>query len=154
MATSGSRSPVEFVRALTRVDATALVAGSMIGSGVYIVSADIARQVGSPGMLMLVWLIAGVTTVIGALTYSELAALFPRASRRHTGTAAVAKAANIRSCACHDGSSTNDTSPTRSAASPSQNRKTPGAINSSAIRTKPKISQFQVPSVENISVMV
>jgi basic amino acid/polyamine antiporter, APA family len=59
MATSGSRSPVEFVRALTRVDATALVAGSMIGSGVYIVSADIARQVGSPGMLMLVWLIAG-----------------------------------------------------------------------------------------------
>jgi APA family basic amino acid/polyamine antiporter len=83
MATSGSRSPVEFVRALTRVDATALVAGSMIGSGVYIVSADIARQVGSPGMLMLVWLIAGVTTVIGALTYSELAALFPRAGGQY-----------------------------------------------------------------------
>ena len=76
-------SPVEFVRALTRVDATALVAGSMIGSGVFIVSADIARQVGSPGMLMLVWLIAGVTTVIGALTYSELASLFPRAGGQY-----------------------------------------------------------------------
>ena len=74
---------VEFVRALTRVDATALVAGSMIGSGVFIVSADIARQVGSPGMLMLVWLIAGVTTVIGALTYSELAALFPKAGGQY-----------------------------------------------------------------------
>jgi basic amino acid/polyamine antiporter, APA family len=75
--------PVNFVRALTRVDATALVAGSMIGSGVFIVSADIARQVGSPGMLLLVWLIAGVTTVIGALTYSELASMFPRAGGQY-----------------------------------------------------------------------
>ncbi len=83
MAGADSRSPVEFVRALTRVDATALVAGSMIGSGVFIVSADIARQVGSPGMLLLVWLIAGVTTVIGALTYSELASLFPRAGGQY-----------------------------------------------------------------------
>ncbi len=83
MAGTGSRSPVEFVRALTRVDATALVAGSMIGSGVFIVSADIARQVGSPGMLLLVWLIAGLTTVIGALTYSELASLFPRAGGQY-----------------------------------------------------------------------
>ncbi|HEY4341336.1 MAG TPA: amino acid permease [Steroidobacteraceae bacterium] len=74
---------VEFVRALNRVDATALVAGSMIGSGVFIVSADIARQVGSPGMLLLVWLIAGVTTVIGALTYSELASLFPKAGGQY-----------------------------------------------------------------------
>jgi APA family basic amino acid/polyamine antiporter len=74
---------VEFVRALTRVDATALVAGSMIGSGIFIVSADIARQVDSPGMLLLVWLIAGVTTVIGALTYSELAGLFPRAGGQY-----------------------------------------------------------------------
>ncbi len=83
MAPGESGSPVEFVRALTRVDATALVAGSMIGSGVFIVSADIARQVGSPGMLMLVWLIAGITTVIGALTYSELASLFPRAGGQY-----------------------------------------------------------------------
>ena len=78
-----ARAPVEFVRALTRVDATALVAGSMIGSGVFIVSADIARQVGSPGMLLLVWLIAGVTTVIGALTYSELASRFPHAGGQY-----------------------------------------------------------------------
>ncbi len=83
MAGNPARSPVEFVRALTRVDATALVAGSMIGSGVFIVSADIARQVGSPGMLLLVWLIAGITTVIGALTYSELASLFPRAGGQY-----------------------------------------------------------------------
>jgi APA family basic amino acid/polyamine antiporter len=83
MAGNESRSAVEFARALTRVDATALVAGSMIGSGVFIVSADIARQVGSPGMLLLVWLIAGVTTVIGALTYSELAGLFPRAGGQY-----------------------------------------------------------------------
>jgi APA family basic amino acid/polyamine antiporter len=78
-----SPAPVEFVRALTRVDATALVAGSMIGSGVFIVSADITRQVGSPGMLLVVWLIAGITTVIGALTYSELASMFPRAGGQY-----------------------------------------------------------------------
>ncbi len=83
MAATDGDAPVEFARALTRVDATALVAGSMIGSGVFIVSADIARQVGSPGMLLLVWLIAGVTTVIGALTYSELASLFPKAGGQY-----------------------------------------------------------------------
>ena len=77
-----------------------------------------------------------------------------RATRRHSGTAAAAKTANIRICTCQDGWSANDNSPTSSAASPSQNRNTPGAISSSAIRTTPKISQFQVPSVENISVMV
>src|SRR6266566_657455 len=77
----------------------------------------------------------------------------PRASRSHSGTAAAANTANIRSCACQDGCSANDTNPANSAATPSQNRKTPGAISSSAIRRKPKISQFQVPSVENISVM-
>src|SRR6185312_3572774 len=75
------------------------------------------------------------------------------ASRRQTGTAASANSANIRSCACHCGCTAKDTRPTSSAASPNQNRKTPGAANSSAIRMKPKISQFQVPNVENISVM-
>ncbi|HUK02118.1 MAG TPA: amino acid permease [Steroidobacteraceae bacterium] len=73
----------EFVQAISRLDATALVVGSMIGSGIFIVSADIARQVGSPAGLLLVWLVAGVTTVIGALTYSELAALFPRAGGQY-----------------------------------------------------------------------
>src|SRR6266550_7044506 len=83
-----------------------------------------------------------------------LAALLLRATRRHSGTAAAAKTANIRICDCQDGLKANDNSPTNSAASPSQNRKTPGASSSSAIRMRPKISQFQVPSVENISVMV
>src|SRR5579863_8577136 len=82
-----------------------------------------------------------------------LPAAWLRADRRHTGTAAAAKTANIRIWTCQDGLNPNDSSPTSSAASPSQNRKTPGAINSSAIRTTPKISQFQVPSVTNISFM-
>src|SRR5438034_244364 len=51
---------VEFVRAISRLDATALVVGSMIGSGIFIVSADILRQVGTPGVLLLVWLLSGV----------------------------------------------------------------------------------------------
>src|SRR6187402_255710 len=84
----------------------------------------------------------------------SLSLLLLRATRRHSGTAATANTANIKSCDCQDGLIANDSSPTSSAASPSQNMKTPGAISSSAIRTKPKISQFQVPNVENISVMV
>src|SRR6202035_1359993 len=77
-----------------------------------------------------------------------------RARRRHSGTAAAAKTANIRIWTCQDGLNANDKSPTSKAASPSQNRKMPGANSSSAIRMTPKISRFQVPSVENISVMV
>ena len=83
-----------------------------------------------------------------------LAALLLRARRRHSGTAAAAKIANIRIWICQDGLIANDSKPTSSAASPSQNRKTPGARSSSAIRRTPKISQFQLPSVENISLMV
>src|SRR5665213_3696334 len=84
----------------------------------------------------------------------RLTALLESATRRHSGTAQAAKIANIRICICQDGSSANDNSPTSRAASPSQNRNTPGASNSSAISTTPKISQFQVPSVANMSVMV
>ena len=58
-------------------DAIAFVSGSMIGSGIFIVSADIARSVGSPGWLMVVWIITGVITIIGALSYGELAAMMP-----------------------------------------------------------------------------
>jgi APA family basic amino acid/polyamine antiporter len=58
-------------------DGISFVAGSMIGSGIFIVSADIARSVGSPGWLMVVWLITGIITVIGALSYGELAAMMP-----------------------------------------------------------------------------
>ncbi len=70
---------VEFVRAISRLDATALVVGSMIGSGIFIVSADILRQVPSPGLLLAVWLFSGVVTLLGAISYGELAAMFPKA---------------------------------------------------------------------------
>jgi APA family basic amino acid/polyamine antiporter len=58
-------------------DGISIVAGAMIGSGIFIVSADIARNVGSPGWLMVVWLITGVITVIGAISYGELASMMP-----------------------------------------------------------------------------
>ncbi len=73
----------EFVRAISRLDATALVAGAMIGSGIFIVSADILRQVHTPGLMLLVWAISGVVTVLGALTYGELAAMFPHAGGQY-----------------------------------------------------------------------
>ena len=59
-------------------DGISFVAGSMIGSGIFIVSADIARSVGSPGWLMVVWLITGIITIIGAISYGELAAMMPK----------------------------------------------------------------------------
>src|SRR5881396_2473506 len=69
----------EFVKAISRLDATALVIGSMIGSGIFIVSAEILRQVHAPGVLLLVWVLSGVVTLLGALTYGELAAMYPKA---------------------------------------------------------------------------
>ncbi len=72
-----------FQKRLKLFDATAIVAGSMIGSGIYIVSADISRNVGSPGWLLLVWLVTGVLTVIAALTYGELSSLMPHAGGQY-----------------------------------------------------------------------
>ena len=72
-----------FVRSLGLLDATMLVVGSMVGSGIFIVSADIARQVRSPGLLLVVWLVTGVLTVIGALCYGELAAAMPTAGGQY-----------------------------------------------------------------------
>lgn len=60
-----------------------IVAGSMIGSGIFIVSADIARQVGSPGWLLVVWLFTGVLTLMAALSYGELAAMMPKAGGQY-----------------------------------------------------------------------
>jgi basic amino acid/polyamine antiporter, APA family len=60
-----------------------IVAGSMIGSGIFIVSADIARQTGSPGWLLVVWLVTGALTLIGALSYGELAAMMPQAGGQY-----------------------------------------------------------------------
>ena len=73
----------EFKRELKPLDATMIVIGSMIGSGIFIVSADIARTVGGPGWLLMSWLIAGVITVIGALSYGELAGMLPRAGGQY-----------------------------------------------------------------------
>ncbi|HEX8429057.1 APC family permease [Hymenobacter sp.] len=67
-----------FKRAITLFDAIMIVTGSMIGSGIFIVSADIARQVGSAGWLLVVWIITGFITLAGALSYGELAAMFPK----------------------------------------------------------------------------
>ncbi|MCU0783479.1 MAG: amino acid permease [Verrucomicrobia bacterium] len=73
----------KFVQGLGLLDSTMIVAGSMIGSGIFIVSADIARQVGSPGWLLVVWLVTGILTVVAALSYGELAAMFPRAGGQY-----------------------------------------------------------------------
>jgi APA family basic amino acid/polyamine antiporter len=73
----------EFVKAITRLDATALVVGSMIGSGIFIVSADIVRQVRAPGLLLLVWTLAGAITLLGAITCGELAAMYPKAGGQY-----------------------------------------------------------------------
>jgi APA family basic amino acid/polyamine antiporter len=67
----------EFKRGLGLLDSTMIVIGSMIGSGIFIVSADIGRIVGASGYLLLVWLITGVMTVIAALSYGELASMMP-----------------------------------------------------------------------------
>lgn len=72
-----------FQRRIGLFDATMLVAGAMIGSGIFIVSADIAREVGSAGWLMAVWALAGVITLFGALAYAELAAMMPHAGGQY-----------------------------------------------------------------------
>lgn len=61
------------------MDATFLVAGSMIGSGIFIVSSEMARDLGSSGWLLFTWLLTGVITLFGALSYGELAAMYPKA---------------------------------------------------------------------------
>src|SRR3954463_3431589 len=85
---SGSTNPLqqanpEFVKAMTLTDATMLVAGSMIGSGIFIVSASMSRTLGSPFWLLLAWIVTGVITLLGALAYGELAAMFPRAGGQY-----------------------------------------------------------------------
>jgi APA family basic amino acid/polyamine antiporter len=69
----------EFKRSLGFWDATLLVAGSMIGSGIFIVSADMSRMVGSTGWLLFLWILSGVITVMAALSYGELAGMMPKA---------------------------------------------------------------------------
>lgn len=68
---------------LSLLDSTTIIMGSMIGSGIFIVSTDIVRQVNTPGMLLMAWIITGVITVLGALSYGELAAMMPRAGGQY-----------------------------------------------------------------------
>ncbi len=70
-------------RELGLLDATMLVAGSMIGSGIFIVSSDIVRHVGSAGWLIFIWVLTGVITVIAAMSYGELSAMFPKAGGQY-----------------------------------------------------------------------
>ncbi len=72
-----------FKPSLSLLDATMLVAGSMIGSGIFIVSADITRNVGSAGWLVAVWLITGFMTISAALSYGELSAMYPKAGGQY-----------------------------------------------------------------------
>jgi APA family basic amino acid/polyamine antiporter len=70
-------------RGLTLLDATMIVIGSMIGSGIFITSAESARLVGSPGWLLAAWALAGVMTITGALCCAELAAMMPHAGGQY-----------------------------------------------------------------------
>src|SRR5579872_6004767 len=81
--TATQQTHTEFVKAISRLDATALVIGSMVGSGIFIVSAQIIRDVHASGPLLLVWVVSGLVTLMGALTYGELAAMFPRAGGQY-----------------------------------------------------------------------
>jgi APA family basic amino acid/polyamine antiporter len=83
MAAKAPTTPVSFVRGLGLFDSTAIVAGSMIGSGIFIVTSAMARDLGSPGWVMIAWLIPVLLTMIGAACYSELAAMLPKAGGQY-----------------------------------------------------------------------
>src|SRR6476646_6641168 len=78
-----SNNAIAFKPSLGLFDATMIVAGSMIGSGIFIVSADITRNVGSAGWLIAVWLMTGFMTITAALSYGELSGMFPRAGGQY-----------------------------------------------------------------------
>ncbi len=80
---AASELDTEFHRGLGLFDSTMVVVGSMIGSGIFIVSADMARTIGSPGWLLAAWLLTGLLTIVGALSYGELAAMMPRAGGQY-----------------------------------------------------------------------
>jgi APA family basic amino acid/polyamine antiporter len=82
-ATADGELDTEFQRGLGLFDSTMVVVGSMIGSGIFIVPATMAREIGSPGWLLVAWLITGALTVSAALSYGELAAMMPRAGGQY-----------------------------------------------------------------------
>jgi basic amino acid/polyamine antiporter, APA family len=81
--TATTQIDTEFVRRLGLYDSTMVVIGSMIGSGIFIVPAEMSRQTGSPGWLLMAWLLTGVLTITGALSYGELASMMPRAGGQY-----------------------------------------------------------------------
>ena len=83
IAQSSGKTAPGFVRAIGLFDGTMIVVGSMIGSGIFIVAAEISRQTGSPGGLLLTWIITGLLTISAALSYGELAAMFPHAGGQY-----------------------------------------------------------------------
>lgn len=83
MANAETDAPPKLVRGLGQYDATMIVMGSMIGSGIFITSAESARLVGSPGWLLVAWTLAGLLTITGALCCAELAAMLPRAGGQY-----------------------------------------------------------------------
>ncbi len=80
---SRSKESTGFVRELGLRDSTMIVAGSMIGSGIFIVPAEISRQVGSAGWLLMVWVVTGLMTIAAALSYGEMAAMMPKAGGQY-----------------------------------------------------------------------
>lgn len=80
---SQAGSSPELVKGLGLTSATTLVMGSMIGSGIFIVSAEIGREVGSPALLLGAWLVTAFLTIVGALSYGELAAMMPKAGGQY-----------------------------------------------------------------------
>lgn len=83
MTKRSSESDKDLVRGLGLLDATMIVVGSMIGSGIFIVSAESARLVGAPGWLLMAWALAGLLTITGALCCAELAAMWPKAGGQY-----------------------------------------------------------------------
>src|ERR687885_191087 len=83
METTIDTQTAKLERGLGLLDATMIVVGSMIGSGIFITSAESARLVGSPGWLLMAWALAGVLTIAGALCCAELAAMLPRAGGQY-----------------------------------------------------------------------
>jgi APA family basic amino acid/polyamine antiporter len=73
----------ELKRTLGLLDATSIVAGSMIGSGIFIVTAAMMRDIGSPGWMLILWLLTGLITIFAALSYGELASMMPNAGGQY-----------------------------------------------------------------------
>ncbi len=83
MQATAATATKQFKPSFSLLDATMIVAGSMIGSGIFLVSADMTRTVGSAGWLILLWVLTGVLTLIAALSYGELSAMFPKAGGQY-----------------------------------------------------------------------